>query len=1022
MTTRCKLLSKKMRQASSKDKLEPTTPSKMGSSSGSSSRPSSAALSTSEKTKSTKISSSTSSTSVSGSGTEKTNSIKVVPSSSSGSTSSKTEKTVLPPPGTEKCVPFYPSTLFQEKTFGENYSETEFIENLTYKLLNEVNKLLPNESSATTGGSLSGMTSVNQELEDKQAEYLGVFEQLFQRSIFDLERLMKDVNVTVGKLVKDTEKASQKHQSKLQSFHEELESISEKFKNIEDVINQVGNTTVQIGNTLDTVDKQKSRAIEARQLMRFFNEFNSYDTILFEKDILPNKKFKHAIFKKKGSQHRAAKVIQELSLIATDLTKVENCKKAIANIKLYNDDLLRSLLDDFSQSIRMIEDNRKTAINEMKKKARILFDIKSEDKCIELFVKMRFEKFINVSGEFDRIDKEIAAEMVKGTQEQEKKLESLLKLTTPPKVEKSDDNEDEEETEQQNETEEEQHTDTDSSQNTNKSEQDIANSINNLQESIKNTQMILQERKMILKEVAFKESRRIAIEGVVDVKEYANFLSKIEKATSSEYSIISEVFSTSSRDVILSFLQKIVDSILKEIVNNLLKGKSSNATDKELQDYLYNFEDVYNCTTDFIQRLTTEHEDIPTLKTNLVRSIENIFSEKKKGYGDMEKRFVLSSYNAIIDDIVQTEKVILSQLYDFQAKKGLHSGVFSNSLSLNLTQIVYYAMQDSDQLSLFQAYPRLQLDIIVSLLHINTEALSRCKKLSIKNEIPNNMLTIFELLKDAVYGYVKKGLEFAVATLEAPGTRKEQKTEPKTELYTAIHLTNSVLQKIQRHLEQNILPSVVSISLPIQLQCIKLKDDLFSTLEQHVVKGLELMLRAIVEHCTFILEKDESKRTAEAYKPKENDTKFVFVEHQPTQACMRCCSFLSSHCEQIQSCLFGKNREFFLTKMGMHFFQTLSSSLKQFSVSNLGAIKLMRDLSEYQKCMRQFQVTIVEDQFDTLREISNVLLVLPQNLSEVVQQVEKNPSVKHEDVLSFIRMRSDYKQSKPIFKDKIPGF
>ena len=106
----------------------------------------------------------------------------------------------------------------------------------------------------------------------------------------------------------------------------------------------------------------------------------------------------------------------------------------------------------------------------------------------------------------------------------------------------------------------------------------------------------------------------------------------------------------------------------------------------------------------------------------------------------------------------------------------------------------------------------------------------------------------------------------------------------------------------------------------------------------------------------------------------------------------------------------------------MHFFQLLYNDLKRFAVSDIGAIKLMRDLSEYQKAIRQFQVTSVEDQFDTLREISNVLLVLPQNLADVVQQLEKNSSVKHEEVVAFIKMRGDYKTAKPIFKDKILGF
>ena len=736
--------------------------------------------------------------------------------------------------------------------------------------------------------------------------------------------------------------------------------------------------------------------------MKFFNEFNSYTPEQFKHEILPKKKFNHAIFKKKGSQHRAAKIVQELSLIAADLTKVDSCKNAIANIKLYNDDLLQNLLEDFAQSVKLSEDQRKQGISEMKKKARILLDIKNESKCINLYVKMRFEKFITFTTEaVEKQLKENFGTLLKDIKELETKLES--KKPTKSVVEEENEDDEDQDEERGTSTEVSQNntnnTGTDKSTDSNAEKEDI--------ESLENTldtyRQQLDEARSNTREIVYQECINAVIKSVNDVEAYTNFLTRVEKATSSEYSIISEVFSNSSRDVLLLFLQKIVDEILEEIVSSLLKEPEED----RLESYLKNFEKIYNTTINFVDRLVTEHSNIPTLKSNLTRSIENIFFVKKKGYGSVEQKYVDGKYEEIVQPIEEMESPILQLLATSQ--KTLLSGS-------NLLQIFSNAMQVPEQVEMLKDYPRLQLDVIVNFIHTNTESLLRCKKLSLKNEIPKNMYTIFELLKNAVCNYVKKGLEFSVATISY-GAKKE----PSTDLYLAIHLTNSVLQKVQRHLEQNVLPSIVSVSLPMQLQCIKLKDDLFSTLESYVVKGLEIMLKSIVEYCKFILEK-EQKNIAADYKPKENDSRFVFVEHQPTQGCTKCCSFLTTHCEQIQTCLFGKNREYFLTKLGMHFFQLLTNTLKDMSVSNLGAIKLMRDLSEYQKCMRQFQVTVIEDQFDTLREVSNVLLVLPQNLPEVVSQLEKNPSVKHEDVIAFIKMRSDYSKNKTMFKEKIPDF
>jgi Exocyst complex component Sec10 len=47
----------------------------------------------------------------------------------------------------------------------------------------------------------------------------------------------------------------------------------------------------------------------------------------------------------------------------------------------------------------------------------------------------------------------------------------------------------------------------------------------------------------------------------------------------------------------------------------------------------------------------------------------------------------------------------------------------------------------------------------------------------------------------------------------------------------------------------------------------------------------------------------------------------------------------------------------------------------------------MRDLSEYQKCMRKFNNAEVDDVFAQLREIANIFLVAPQNLDNVLDDL-----------------------------------
>jgi hypothetical protein len=277
------------------------------------------------------------------------------------------------------------------------------------------------------------------------------------------------------------------------------------------------------------------------------------------------------------------------------------------------------------------------------------------------------------------------------------------------------------------------------------------------------------------------------------------------------------------------------------------------------------------------------------------------------------------------------------------------------------------------------------------------------------------MAKIFEVLIRYVGDYIERGIAISRATIE----NINGKNPPRPDMYQTLQMANTMLQKIQQHLEQNVIPAV-SVSLPIQLQCVKMKDDLYGKLEVKVVSALELILKAIMEHVKFNLE-SEKKKTAQEYMPKESiNLNQIYVNHRSTGGCSKACQFLETQVQYLSICLYGRNREIFLSELGAEFYKLLNAYLKGFSVNNPGAIVLMRDLSEYQKCMRRFEVQLVDDLFDGLREMSNVFLVAPQNLENVLSQLDQKKMSK-EDIRGFIKMRADFKDSKlnklAIFKE-----
>lgn len=103
----------------------------------------------------------------------------------------------------------------------------------------------------------------------------------------------------------------------------------------------------------------------------------------------------------------------------------------------------------------------------------------------------------------------------------------------------------------------------------------------------------------------------------------------------------------------------------------------------------------------------------------------------------------------------------------------------------------------------------------------------------------------------------------------------------------------------------------------------------------------------------------------------------------------------------------------YLHVLGLRLYDLLSNHIRQFVVSNAGALLLMADIRVYQDLVRQFHVSEVNDRFETLRHVVNVFAVPAESLGSLMNDdpvlaVERIP---RDDLHSFIKMRSDYKQN-----------
>ncbi len=966
----------------------------------------------------------------------------------------------------------FPSTLFQLKQF-EDFNEHDFLESLTYRLLNEAQK-----------GN-----------DDTQAEYCKVFEELFSRSIVELEKLMQSVNSRTTELIEATEQYTANHENAMNELNTELEVVSEVFKNLEECIGRVGNTTVQIGNALEGVDRQKKRAMEAKKLMEYFEEFNRYDFTVFQSSILPKRKMKHSLFHNRNHQHAAARIMQQLSSIARDLDKAKHCTNGVQNIEYYNSILLRVLSRNLLQSIEQLGVNRRSAIYDLKTRTKIMFDIKEGQRCMELYVDDRFYRFLQVTIQYendeifeqmympvsasanrhdddsdsdddsddddsdssDSSDSDDSDEDTDSSGKKKNKKKSNKDKTKRKDAQKkkkgsdSDDSDDDDSEDTKKDDDEDDSDSDDDSDDSKDSEKDSDEDTDDKKKQKKKSkkQSKKKDKKTTEKEAVKKdtvkkeddddddddgdkdsdddensdnkkeddieltkeEKEKIRLErnkanvsgaisqivsSVKKPKDFSNFLTKIEKFCRDEFTIIEPVFDTHAKDVIAMLLQRMIEQILKVVIDSMLKE----AAHDELIQYLTLFEELYTECLKFVDRLSRQSgsNDLPVTNIQVLNLFELVFSSHRDAYAQYEIKYLETTYLQIMSEVKEEENRKLEKLAEKKQQKGLFSG-WRQKADLGAL-LATLQTPDKSSKNIQDEFPDLSLLAVVELIKENEWATRRCKKLSNKKDLASNVYEIFSELVDNVAEYVDRGLDFALSTVEVHNA----KNPPMPYFFKTLQIANSILQNLQRHLEQSILP-IVSSDLNIQLNCLKKKDTMFSKLEIKVALGLELNLKSIIDHVSFLFESEQKKTD---FKPKEAMLLNIYVDNNPTVACLRVCQFLEGQLSLILASLYGGNREFFLTELGMQLYQAITNALKDYQISHTGAIKFMRDLAEYQRVVRKFEISVVDDKFDLLREIASLFLVAPQNIPNVLEQM-KHRRVSRDELTTFIKMRADYR-------------
>ncbi|KAJ3152868.1 Exocyst complex component 5 [Geranomyces variabilis] len=205
------------------------------------------------------------------------------------------------------------------------------------------------------------------------------FIRTFEASIDELLRLKRKVHNKIDDLEDQAQASDRLRKKKLIEINDAMQDAQTAFEALESRLGDVGKTAISIGEQLETIDKQRTRAAEAKDLIQYFIEFNAGNTSRLD-DVNaagPEGEFKTAVIVR-----RLIALAKEVDLAGTEAAKT--------NIEDYSERLEKQLLERFDEAYR---EGDQLVMNEC---AKSLVEFNGGESCIRAYVNQH-EFFMNES-------------------------------------------------------------------------------------------------------------------------------------------------------------------------------------------------------------------------------------------------------------------------------------------------------------------------------------------------------------------------------------------------------------------------------------------------------------------------------------------------------------------------------------------------------------------------------------------------------------------------------------------------
>ncbi|KAJ3124738.1 Exocyst complex component 5 [Nowakowskiella sp. JEL0407] len=744
------------------------------------------------------------------------------------------------------------------------------------------------------------------------------------------EELQKTKRKVVNKIedLEDAIQASEAgRQRKLVEINTAFEDVQSSFESLELRLTEVGNTAVRIGEQLETIDKQRARAVEARDLIQHYIELNDKNSNRLDE------------LRKSGieGECKAAIIARRLNAIAKDVD-LPDTEKAREEIAKYCEILEKSLLESFDNAYK------KNDVPTMKQYARTLYDFNGGNSCVQTYV--------NQHELFNRVDE----------------IESLYNITTEISSTSAT---------------------TPAIPNPNlvklcdqikqyvKQEWTVISAVfPNFVSVIQNfVQRVFAQTIQIHLEAILSAAENISniyyLQALCSshavIRSLVQDLHKFDDTVIAAKSAGSQGGSSTSGTVLGVILDRCFDDLYVPYTEG---NRYIDVEVKFLKDGFENFLVTFKAFADQRKKLPPKRGTVSTLSTpSPAQTRPSIALPTNQTASPL-----LSNNSTNTSSTTSASSPTKETMFGATANFTRFNQALNDMAAGFAAGIGGLGASGGTGLEIVVSPGIPSLELVGKLVEVHCGAIRRCKELNSSGDLMKNVDILFKFLVEIMGSkYLELALDIANEDFVTIDPTKNIETDLKSLII--IENTTKILQLLQLHFQHMILP-LINSSPTIHREVVICKNELMARVEKQLNLLAQKQIEAIVNTLTIYL--NRQKRTD--FKPK--DENIVSALNTPT--CTQACEFLNKVNANVKKHLRGENLQVFLYEVGSQFHSMILDHIKKFPVSHSGGLILSTDLSLYHQTITKFNIPSLSSKYEFLRELGTLFIIKPENLYALI--------------------------------------